>query len=233
MSLVRRANTSDVDEIYDICCAVELGDSLNKKGFLLQNYSAHPELKEGLLENIMHDDVFVYDDNKVQGFLIAYTLPRWKQKKGDSLTSDTRYLWDYGALRRLGVDKVSSLESLAIRDRAAVHPSHSGNGVGSQIIEEYSRMLAKMGVKYQLSGVVEGVWLGDEKLDFVNDVSAAYQRRIGAHRVGTTDDFYHKEGTFLGPDALFKDGIYLARTADVLRALCEVSTDNEMSYHQS
>jgi len=228
--IVRKATLDDVEGIYDVCCAVELGASKNKKGFLLTQYSAHPEMKEGFQRNIVEGDVFVYDEGGVRGFLVGYPLSYWKWERGDSLLSDTRYSWDDDALRSLGVESVSGLESLVVRDKAAVHPDSSGKGVGPRMLAHYAQLLADRGVDYQLSAVVEKVWSPDHSLGFINEASASYQRKIGASRVGETAGSYARDDTFLGPGARFKDGIYLVRTSDVLNAVGV--KDNEMSYHK-
>lgn len=130
---VRKANKSDVNDIYGIACSVGTSEKISEQGFLVDDYRSNPRFyKRKLMKainNLEHFYIAEYD--KIYGFMIAYSKDEWL-KDNPNWIKDVYWKPDF--------DK-SKLDNFVVVDKTAVQADLTGQGIGSHI---YTRLISDL-----------------------------------------------------------------------------------------
>lgn len=134
--MVRKAEASDVNAIFDVAASVGTSEKIAEQGFLVDDYLLKPTYYKkkfrNLIENLDHFYVAEYD--KIYGFMIAYTREEWLRDNPD---------WLYDIFWNPDFDK-SWTEKFIVVDKTAVYADLTGMGIGSLI---YKRLLDDLRVE--------------------------------------------------------------------------------------
>lgn len=129
----RKAVPKDVQEIYRIACSVGKHNKDSNQGFLVDDYSSNPKYyQKMLLEKILELDHFYVAEsfnNRIVGFLMAYTKEQW-------LKYNPQWLED--VYWHPGFDK-SKTENFIVVDKTAIYAPFTGHGIGSHL---YKKLIA-------------------------------------------------------------------------------------------
>lgn len=130
---VRKAMPKDVQDIYYIACSVGTNKKDSNQGFLVDDYSSDSKYyQKMLLEKILELDHFYVAEsfnNKVVGFLMAYTKEQWLKYNPD---------WLQEVHWHPSFDKTKT-ENFIVIDKTAIYAPLTGHGIGSQL---YKRLIA-------------------------------------------------------------------------------------------
>ncbi|SDL30511.1 GNAT family N-acetyltransferase [Natronincola ferrireducens] len=124
---VRKASPKDVQEIYHIACTVGKNKKDSTQGFLVDDYASDPKFyKTKLLENILELDHFYVAEsfnNKIVGFLMAYTKEQWLKYNPN---------WIEEVFWHPNFDK-ANIENFVVIDKTAIFAPLTGHGIGSRL----------------------------------------------------------------------------------------------------
>ena len=136
---VRKANKSDIHQIYNIACFVGSSEKISEQGFLVDDYSSNPKLyKRKLLRainNLNHFYIAEYD--RIYGFMIAYKKEEWLKDNPN---------WIEEVYWRPDFDK-SKLNNFIVVDKTAVQADLTGQGIGSIIYKRLQEDLKSEGIE--------------------------------------------------------------------------------------
>ncbi len=217
--IYRRAGVKDVEDIYRIASKMQLVNRPNlmsSRGFLIDHYTSHPEIKKELEENIFNSIFLVCETRKgIMGFLQGYDSKQWlQQRPGLSGISGGQITWDQDALEKLGITSIEDFDSFGVIDKISVDKTFGKKRVAYNLIRLFAKLLLEEGRKYIMSEIVTRVYEEDRSLDIKNTASIKFHRKLGFHKAGHTEK-YSYEDTFLKEKGYFKDEIYLARINDL------------------
>lgn len=130
---VRKANKSDIHEIYNIACSVGTSEKISEQGFLVDDYSSNPKFyKKKLMKGINNlNHFYVAEYDRIYGFMIAYNKEEWLEDN-PSWIEDVYWKPDF--------DK-KNLENFIVVDKTAIRADLTGQGIGSLI---YKRLISDL-----------------------------------------------------------------------------------------
>ena len=124
---VRKADVSDINDIFNVAASVGTSEKVAEQGFLVDDYLSKPaHYKKKIrnwIENLEHFYVAEYD--KIYGFMIAYTREEWLRDNPDWLHD---VYWNPDFVK-------SWTEKFIVVDKTAVYADLTGIGIGSLIYE--------------------------------------------------------------------------------------------------
>ncbi|MGI6584589.1 MAG: GNAT family N-acetyltransferase [Gracilibacteraceae bacterium] len=133
---VRKAQSSDINGIYDVASSVGTSEKISEQGFLIDDYLSKPfyyKKKIGhWIENLEYFYVAEYD--KIYGFMMAYTKKEWL-KENPNWIQDVYWNPEFD---------LSWLNNFIVVDKTAVFADLTGMGIGSLI---YKRLLEDLKVE--------------------------------------------------------------------------------------
>ncbi|MGM0688720.1 MAG: hypothetical protein ACQESO_03960 [Bacillota bacterium] len=217
--IYRRAGLKDVDDIYRIASKMQLEnkpDLMSSRGFLIDHYTSHPEIKDDLEDNIFSSIFLVCETRKgILGFLHGYDSEQWlKQRPHLSGINGTKIVWIESTLNKLGISSIENFNSFGVIDKISVDKTLGKKRVAFNLIRLFAKLLLEKEKKYVMSEIVTRVYEKDKPLDIKNKASIKFHRKLGFHKVGDTEK-YSYDDTFLKDKGYFKDEIYLARINDL------------------
>lgn len=215
---IRITDVIDAGDIYDLCTKVELSadnvatdearERLCNDGFLMMQYSKHPEMVEIFKECVANDDFYVcvqyYGD--VIGFLLGYDGEHIKNKRPELITPNRKIKWN---------EDVQDLTDFVLLDKIVVDPAFRRQGIATAIFRHYVENL-KQGIRYVMTETFEQVFRDETPLNITNKASISFFEKNGFKKVGESE-VYSDPDSFLGNEGRFKDGIYLATVDEILK----------------
>lgn len=217
--IYRRAGLKDVDDIYRIASKMQLvnkPDLMSSRGFLIDHYTSHPEIKKQIAENIFNSIFLVCETRKgVLGFLQGYDSEQWLMHRPDLCGPNrSKIQWIDDALKKLGIESMKNFNRFGVIDKISVDKSYGKKRVAYNLIRLFAKLLLEQEKKYVVSEIVTRVYDEDKRLDIKNKASIKFHKKLGFLKVGNTEK-YSYEDTFLKDKGYFKDEIYMARIADL------------------
>ncbi|MCC5908991.1 MAG: GNAT family N-acetyltransferase [Clostridiaceae bacterium] len=136
----RKATPKDLNEIYHIACSVGKNKKDSNQGFLMDDYSSDPKYyQKRLMESILELDHFYVAEsynNKIVGFLMAYTKEQWLKYNEN---------WIEEVFWHPSFDK-SKIEDFILIDKTAIYAPLTGHGIGSKLYELLIQDILKKGI---------------------------------------------------------------------------------------
>lgn len=185
--LVRRASVDDVEGIYHIACSV--GNSVKDpyQGFLIDDYTSDPDYYRSILGLAIRELDHFYvaqKNNKLLGFLMAYTKEQWLRFNGNWLEE---IVWHPEFDR-------SRTEKFVMVSKTATRANLTSRGIGSRL---YNRM-----VKDIKARDIHDIFAETILHPFPNFASLAFRKKQNYTLAGIryeeykgeilTDHIYHK-----------------------------------------
>ena len=218
---IRLADVLDANDIYKLCCKLELtedAEKMSKNGFLMTQYSAHPEMEDFFREITQTNPFYVcaqYEGN-ITGLLLGYTEEQWK-KETSNTANDGNVSWNYDILKEVfGIDNPEEITSFALLEKIAVEPELKRRGIATGLLARYASDVKREGVGLVMAEIVEHIYRGNTPLKITNQASIRFFESKGFEKIGESG-IYQYSDSFLGDEGRFKDGIYLANADDILR----------------
>ncbi len=136
---VRKANPSDINQIYNIACSVGSSTKIPEQGFLVDDYSSNPRLYKRKLLNAINklNHFYVAEYDRIYGFMIAYKKEEWLEDNPNWI-DDVYWSPDF--------DK-SMLDDFMLVDKTAIQAGLTGQGIGSIIYKRLLEDLKSEGIK--------------------------------------------------------------------------------------
>ena len=130
---VRKANKSDIHEIYNIACSVGTSEKISEQGFLVDDYRSNPKFyKKKLMKGIKNlNHFYVAEYDRIYGFMMAYSKEEWLEDN-PSWVEDVYWKPDF--------DK-TKLDNFIVVDKTAIQANLTGQGIGSLI---YKRLISDL-----------------------------------------------------------------------------------------
>lgn len=213
--IYRRASLKDVEDIYRICCKMQLENkpkSMSKRGFLISHYTENPEMKK-VIEADIFDSIFLVCETRlgILGFLQGYPSKQWQKIRPDLCSPDGgEIIWLDERLRKIGIQDIHSFNGYGVLEKITVDKTLNQKRVALGLIKLFGKILLEMGKTHIMSEIVTAIYRGDDLLNIANKASITFHRRLGFTRVGTSNK-YRYEDSYLGKKGYFKDDIYMAR----------------------
>ncbi len=132
---VRKAERSDLDQIYSIACSVGTSEKPSERGFLVDDYSSNPHYYKNKIKNWIGNinHFYVAELDRIYGFLLAYTKEEWLSDNPDWIDV-THWKPDFN---------MKQLDNFIVIDKTAIQDSFTGLGIGSviytKLIEDLKR----------------------------------------------------------------------------------------------
>lgn len=136
---VRKAELSDVNNIFDIAATVGTSEKVAEQGFLVDDYLSKPAYYKKKIKNWINNLEYLYvaEYDKIYGFMIAYTREEWLQ---DNLN------WLQDVYWNPDFDK-NRTKNFIVVDKTAVYADLTGMGIGSLIYKRLLEDLRNDGIK--------------------------------------------------------------------------------------
>lgn len=210
---IRKAKNKDIQQIYDLCCQVELNSnrkSMTKQGFLLKKYSSDAKsAKKDLEESIKNNLFLVYEDNsRIKGFIVGYSKARWLKEYGKY-----RKVFYLDKLKKFGISRLRELKNMFYLAAVAVAPESRRKKIATKLLGAFLTELKKKKIKHIVSFVVSGVYSDGKPLGISNKGSIKFHEKAGFEKAGYMESDSSK--TFLGDKGAFRDNIYIARISEI------------------
>ena len=137
---VRKANKSDVDEIFSIACSVGTSDKISEQGFLIDDYSSNSKFYKRrflkAISNLRH--FYVAEYGRIYGFMIAYKKEEWL-KDNPSWIEDVYWNPCFNK---------EKLDNFILIDKTAIQAGLTGQGIGSLIYKRLISDLKSEGIEH-------------------------------------------------------------------------------------
>ena len=204
---IRRAVFSDIWEIYNICCAVQLDENTRDgNGFLSFDFRKERDrYLDWISSHISEEDVDVLVEDTgedISGFLFAFSKPYFYLNEPSLFSIRVE-----DGLETV-FDGLKEGDYLVIAP-IAVLPNHQGEGTGTRLIE----YLIDIYTCPMFAGVHEKVYKrtdrGFNDLHVTNIDSKNFFLNRGAIKIGQSEKPYLMEDSYLGKDGAFLQALYL------------------------
>lgn len=184
---VRKAQISDINEIYDVASSVGTSEKISEQGFLVDDYLSKPfyyKKKIGhWIENLEYFYVAEYD--KIYGFMMAYTKEEWLKNNPDWI-QDVYWNPEFDS---------SWLDKFIVVDKTAVFADLTGMGIGSLIYKRLLEDLKVEGIEHIFAETIISPQPNFASLQFrkKQKYSLAGVRYEKYNNILYTDLIYHKK----------------------------------------
>ncbi|SET75570.1 Acetyltransferase (GNAT) family protein [Natronincola peptidivorans] len=137
---VRKAQPKDVQGIYNVAYTVGKSKKDSTQGFLMDDYSSDPKyFQKKILENILKLEHFYIAEtinNKVVGFLMAYTKDLW-------LEHDPNWIKEVNWHPSFDMKR---LDNFVVIDKTAIYAPLTGRGIGSRLYKSLISDILSKGI---------------------------------------------------------------------------------------